>query len=456
MYLFSSAVQLVPGSERVGSGWPWRSSTWLAVSALVLVTACTSAEPADPTSSAPALLPPGFGGTSLAVLSDTDMTATAYTDGDLGEEAGADQLTVIPLTGEHTGAVSSAEVSNSVVAQPAALAVAPDGLLAVTAETTGPRSAEITTLKELPNGSRLTVTTLGPGAPKVVQTLTFPEHPETVDFSPDGRTLAVTFGPAEKRRLALVPVQGDRLGEPRYTGLPGIELPAEATRAAQVDWHPSSRFLAVTLPSLNKAAFFRVADDRRSVRPWGKPIEVGNNPFVGRFTPEGKHFVVTSTQWNLGVDAPPGRVSVTRFSTNRPAALRVVSEAEASYGSEGLTISLDGRWVVTSNIEFSANPVGDPGRTEYTSLSLFSLTPSGRIEHEDTVYDDAILTEAAVVDTTSTWVASTTFQQRQNLRSGGLKFWRIVDDRNSRGPKLVSTPYAVPLARGPHTMVLTP
>lgn len=120
------------------------------------------------------------------------------------------------------------------------------------------------------------------------QTLTFPAHPETVDFSPDGRTLAVTFGPAEPRRLALIPVDGQRLGEPVYVSLPRVDLPEKATQAAQVDRHPSSSFLAVTPPSLNAEAFFSVADDRRSIQPNGSPVPVDGNPFMGRFTPDGR------------------------------------------------------------------------------------------------------------------------------------------------------------------------
>lgn len=458
MHLLSSskchpAVRLTPDRGVVARAVTAAASVLLL--AVVPLSACT--KPAPPLGAATAFsMPPGYGGTRLAVLSDTDMTSAAYTGGDLGPDAGADRLSLVGLQGEQAGVVSGADVPNSVVAQPAALAVAPGGAMAVAAETTGPRTAATTKLTDLPDGSRLTVTSLTGSSPEVVQTLTFPAHPETVAFSPDGQTLAVTFGPAEPRRLALVPVADGRLQEPVFVGLPGIRLPEKATRAAQVDWHPSSRFLGVTLPSLNQEAFFAVAPDRRSVSPSGSPITVGENPFMGRFTPDGRFFVVSSTAWNLGVDAPPGTVAVTRFDASTSGDSRVVSRAPAGYGPEGLTVSPDGRWVVTTNIEFSANQVGDPTRTEYTSISLFALDGSGQITHEDTVYDDGVLSEAATVDTTGTWVATTAFQTRLDPGQGALAFWRIVDDRNSRGPKLVSTHYAVPLPRGPHTMVLVP
>lgn len=113
--------------------------------------------------------------------------------------------------------------------------------------------------------------------------------------------------------------------------------------------------------------------------------------------------------------------------------------------------------MITNDIESSANPAGDPRRTEYTSLSLFSLDPAGgRLTHHDTVYDDAILTESAAFDTTSTWVATTAFQRRGDPDRGAIDFWRIADDRNSGGPKLVSTEYSATLPRGPHSMVLIP
>lgn len=412
-----------------------------------------TAVPQDGTRSS---VPPGFGGRQLAVLSDTDMTATAYTGGNLGPDAGPDRLSLVPLQGERTGTVVGADVPNSVVAQPAALAIAPGGELAVAAETTGPRTPTTHKLADLPDGSRLTVVSLAGGTPEVVQSITVPAHPETVAFAPDGTTVAVTFGPGEPRRLALVPVADGRLGDPVFVGLPGARVPQKATRVAQVDWHPSSRFLAVTLPSLNAEAFYEVAPDRRSITPLGVPITVGNNPFMGRFTHDGRFFVVSSTAWNLGEDAPPGTVAVTRFDPGSVDATRVVSRAEAGYGPEGLTVSPDGRWVVTTNIELSANQVGTAARTEYTSISLFALDRTGQIDHADTVYDDAVLAEGAVVDGTGTWLATTAFQTRRDPESGAIEFWRIVDDRNSRGPRLVATHYSVPLPRGPHTMALIP
>lgn len=428
-----------------------------AIAAVVAASSAGTAIAASTSSAGSSSVPPGFVASALAVLSDADMVATAYTDGRLGPAAGHDRLSLVRTRGARAGTVAGADVSDSVVAQPAAVAVSPDGRLAVAAETTGPRSARTATLAQLPDGSRLTLTSLVGGTPRVLQVLRFPAHPETVDFSPDGRTLAVTFGPKEMRRLALVPVERGRLGAPVYVGLPGVRLPAAATRTAQVDWHPSSQFLGVSVPSLGVEAFFRVAPDRRSILPWGPPVEVGDNPFMGRFTPDGRHFVVTNTAWNLGSDAPVGTVAVTRFDDEDPARTRLVSRAPASYGPEGLTISPDGRKVITSNIEFSANRVGDPYRTEYTSLSLFTLDPaSGRLVHAHTVYSDAVLTESAAIDTTGTWLASTAFQRRADPAHGSVDFWRIVDDRNSQGPKLVATSYSVTLPRGPHSMVLIP
>ena len=63
-----------------------------------------------------AQIPPNFQGRYIAAISDGDMRAYAYIDGQLGDPRGPDQLSLVTLPLPATPALtSSIEVSNSVI-----------------------------------------------------------------------------------------------------------------------------------------------------------------------------------------------------------------------------------------------------------------------------------------------------------------------------------------------------
>ncbi|MEO1474255.1 MAG: hypothetical protein AAFS03_10045, partial [Pseudomonadota bacterium] len=79
--------------------------------------------------------PPGFDGRYIAAISDGDMRAYAYIDGQLGARRGPDELALVglPILGERL--TSRIEVSNTVINPVYSIAAAPDGNTVFVAET---------------------------------------------------------------------------------------------------------------------------------------------------------------------------------------------------------------------------------------------------------------------------------------------------------------------------------
>src|SRR3546814_9629142 len=81
--------------------------------------------------------------------------------------------------------------------------------------------------------------------------------------------------------------------------------------ATNVQWHPSGRYLAVNLNTLNQVAFFQVdeaADGKLALRAWGEPVAVGADPFVGRFTPDGRYYLTADWGRDFSATTLDGRV----------------------------------------------------------------------------------------------------------------------------------------------------
>ncbi len=407
--------------------------------------------------------PLDFQGTALVTIGDADMLASAYVDGRLGPAEGRDALSVIPLGGDPwTLRAFPVEVSNSVAGPPSSVATSPDGRYAFVVESFGQRPTGAQTFKELKPGSKLTVVDLATlSAPRILESIDIGKRPTSVSVSPDGRTVAVALHPLDGRQLALIPFRDGRLGEPVFVGMPGV---ARELEAPHVEWHPSGSFLAVTLFGRNEVVFYRVEDAGRSIVPWGNTVQVGKYPMMGRFTPDGRFFLNVNLYWGpdvagFWITAPRGDVTVIAFDAGTTASSprhSLVSRAETGVSPEGISISPDGRFVVTANLERSYLPHSDPRITWYSSLTLLSLDPvSGRVTSHGEFYSDGILPEAAVFDASSRYVASLTYDHFDDARPGGsVDFWRIVNDSTLTAPKLVRTGYSVPVERGPHSMAL--
>ena len=402
-----------------------------------------------------------FQGRLLISASDADMVPSAYIDGKLGPVDGADALSVIRLDrpGRELSAVEI-PASNSVTGPPASVVTTPDGRYALVIETRGqrPKQGARTTLKDLLPGRTITVVSLSdPDHPRVVQRLRTFEHPLSISLNASGSLAAITFslkGAGRAIPLAFYRFRYGRLSQPRTPKIPGWRAGDSLVDAA---FHPRENMLALldeTKPSLS---FVRVTESGSQIHlsRWGSSVTVEKGPFLVRFTPNGRYAVVNGTK------TPRGSVLSVRLSASVRAGgsphPQVVSRATTGFIPEGLNLSPNGRWVITTNLEHSYEPLGSPKQGFFSSLTLMRLDPeTGQLNRVGDFAFDGMLPETAVFDNSSRFLAVTNYSHFDAKKRGGaIDFWRIATDvTNPRRTELVKMNYSVPVTRGPQSMVI--
>jgi len=427
--------------------------------------------PIDAGTAVQAKAPPGyfdFKGRFLAVVSDVDILASAYIDNQLGERQPdmVDTLSIIPLNQGVEGlSTITLPVGNSVMAWPNNLALTPDGNFAFVTETFGsaPKGAKL--LSEIPQGRRLTVINLSnPKQPRIVDQLDLGNRPMAVAVHPDGNLLAVSLN-EPGRQIALIPFVNGKLGKPTFHNHPSIDDPKVLT--PHLEWHPSGRFLGVTLPDVNQAVFYEVDrsnQDKPRLRQWGNPIMTGKHPGVGHFTTDGRYFITTNLFWgedveNQFIGSDHGNLAVIQFAekaySQNEVRHQIVSIAPVGGSPEEFAISPDNRFVVALNMEASFLPWNDKRMDWYSSLTLLSLNPkTGRLTPHNTIPFEGILPEGITFDASGNYLVVANFDHFNPARKGAtVDFWRLL---KGEVPMLVKMDVSVPVMRGAHIVKLVP
>lgn len=434
---------------------------------LLACTALAAASPAPARADTPLA---GLTGRALIALADGDMVASAYIDGQLGEKR-PDLLHVIPLDG---GARTQAALplSNSVQVWPNVLDISRDGRFAVVSEPRAERPAGAAALRDIPPGRTLSLVDLtDPRAPRITAGIEL-EGPTAVSIHPGGRLVAVAL--LARGEVALVPIDEGRFGTPRIMALdlPGLADPT----VRDIAWHPSGDFAAVTLPGAARVAFMRLAgtDAAPALERWGDAIQTAPLPGRGRWTEDGRHYLVTVTGLHgavaqLAYGRSTSTLDVIRFdATDRPDSpptrgndgqaepeipgvshVRVASVPTGQGYVENFAISPDGRWVVGLNMRASWLPAGAPGRTAGSSLTLLRFdAATGDLVPVGEATTDALLPQGVAFDASSRRLVTTAFAFDDPRRDGGaLQFWAIEGEES---PVLRRLDGDVAMPRGTH------
>ena len=208
-------------------------------------------------------------------------------------------------------------VSNSVTSAPEILQLTRDGRTAFVAERLGERPERGDTVRDLPPGRRLFAIDLAEiPAPRLADTAEIGAFPEALSVSPDGRRVAVVSNTPEASLVQIAAYGEGRFGavarfDLAQLGITGsASTPRGGVTATNVHWHPSGRVLAVNINTQNRVAFFEVneAGGMLALRPWGNPVDVGTDPFVGRFTPDGRHYLTSNWGRNFAATNLEGRI----------------------------------------------------------------------------------------------------------------------------------------------------
>lgn len=401
---------------------------------------------------------PGIEGRALVSIHDGDMVASAYVNGQLGVQESPDALTVLSLANM---SVAQVEVSNSVAGAPTAIAVTPDGRFAVVSESFGPRAEGGTTFRDLTPGGSLTLVNISDlSAPTVVAEVEVGSRPDGLSISPDGTLVAVALHQSDGRGLAFVPLTDGALGEVSHASLPSMD---PSQRVSHVEWHPTENIVAIHMVDQAVIHFATVIRDGDAVtiEPYGNSVLTSKYPFMGRFSPDGALYLTSNLYWGPDItgtwtEAPEGDVTTIRLgeaSGDDAPRHVIVDRAMTARSPEGIAISPDGEWAVTTNLEVSYAPSDDPRHTPYSSLTLIDLDPTtGMMETIGTYAYDGILPEAAAFDASGRYVMVVNYDQLNGGPVGGsIDFWRLIEgDR----PKLVQTRTSIPVPHGPHSTAL--
>jgi DNA-binding beta-propeller fold protein YncE len=412
-----------------------------------------------------------FSGDALVVASDADMVATAYADAKLDRVVGIkDTLTILglPLTSDNIQK-SEIKVSNSVQSWPHILAVSPDRTKVYVAEVRG-RPAdgiqEFESIEQMPAGNKVSVVDItNVERPKVLQTLAVGTNPIHLSISPNGRFLAVNL--LEKgKNLALIKIQANGLlGKINYFSV--LENAFKSLNEA-VTWHRSGKFLAFTTASDGTdgsvVAFYEVlldGDENIRIQPYGDPIKAGNHLSMGKFTPDGKLFLVPDLKWRVYGRSllsflmnPQGELIAIQLNEQQRQP-KIVSRTEVGLSPEGLTISPDGKLAITVNMRRTYLPNWLPawrGR-DRNSLSLVAIEPnSGKLTQIDEYGFEGLLPEDIVFDAEGKSLAVVIFHDRIRApKTGKVEFWNVLEGSKL---KLERTNFKLSVTRGAHTMML--
>ncbi|MFC9896457.1 hypothetical protein ACFVMC_22445 [Nocardia sp. NPDC127579] len=412
--------------------------------ALVVLTACGATD-----------TEPGVTIDRIVALSDGDHLASTYVDGILAPEANRDLLSTLRIENGHVTA-EQIEVPNSVTSAPEVLALSPDGTTAFVTERLGRRQPGDTRAQQLPPGDRLFAVDLAQPQ-RITATATIAHYPEALAVSPDGTRIAVVSNTAEASYLQLIPWSSTGFGAPRVFDLATLGItghaagPRGGVLATNVQWHPGGRALAVNITTQDRVAFFTVED---TVRPWGAPVTTGRDPFVGRFTPDGRHYITSDwgrdlTTGNLAerLPATPSKLSVIRLAEGTTGH-HVTATAESDRSAEGLAVNPAGDRVATINMRGTAFPPDVPGYDEQGSVSLFRLDPAtGALTELGDYPLDGVLPEGGTFDPTGRYFLASVYQGRTPTSPGsGIQIYRVTADR------LVPA-LRVPLPHGVHQVV---
>ncbi|MEO0488894.1 MAG: hypothetical protein AAFZ49_04955 [Cyanobacteria bacterium J06659_2] len=439
-----------------------RLAAALAGLATVLAIVCTQ--------QAQAQLPLDFQGRYIAAISDADMRAYAYIDGQLGEPRGTDQLSLVTLPLSTTPVLtSSIEVSNSVINPVYSLVASQDGNVIFVAETKEQREPEDQVLSDLDLGTTLrAVDVSNPTAPVVIAEVEVGIDPQGVSLDASGTTLALATKDPETP-LTFVTFSDGGFGEPVQLPMRGFspiaELPDGGMLPHHVEWHPTADIVAVNANFRGQVQFFRIMRDANGrvsdVMPWGNRVVTSKWPMSGKFSADGHFYVTNDLQWGpdvrgFYVNAPPSQLTVIELApldAEEDAQHFVVGGVSLPRHAESLAFSNDGTLIATSNIGQTWLAPDEPGYS-LSSLSLIQFdTATGQMTPVGDWTFDGILPEGIAFDASDQYVVAGVFEyDTPEPRQGALEFWQV--NRSEDRLSLARTDYRIETGPGAHSLIV--
>lgn len=407
-----------------------------------------------------------FNAAAIIAVSDLDMAGTGYADRKLRQLVGqSDALSIVSALDTATPRTVSTRVSNSVTGWPGPIALSADNRFAYVIETQGEIDDGIVKADNVYTGSpgswltTLDITDLQ--APRVVARTRIGANPTAVTLIAGGNALVISRRD-DRAPLAIVTLAD---GLPTATKLVGFPIAIKGPRASDkgvpyVSANADGTMLALNL-AFTHIGFARIVRDPAgsvtSIIPFGEPVEAGKWLSMGKWSPDGRHFIVTDTGWGPGqfdavLNSAGALVSIAVGADGKH---RIASRLATSLSPEGMDFSVDGKHIAVANMERTYLPEGLPfalfsGRERY-SLSLVGFdNNSGKLAMLDgPVAFEGVLPEDVVFDDAGTMLAVAVFHERSEAPKAG---W--VELVGINGSRIVPTGKRITLPRGVHDLAV--
>ncbi|QRF63229.1 WD40 repeat domain-containing protein [Variovorax paradoxus] len=275
-------------------------------------------------------------------------------------DAPCDTMDLIDATSFPQRVVATVDVRTTIVGPPQAVALSPDGQLAVVSAPNRYAAARDECVFE----NYLQVVDLSIESPRVVQRVPTSHHPQGVAFHPSGHLLlAATVGGT----IESFAVEGQRL-------VRTSEMIVSSGRLSGVTFTADGTTAIVLLRDAQGAAVLEV--EGSSVHLTNERISTGVAPYAVDVCGDGRWAVIG----NVGLAGLPGFAgqlagdadTVTLVDISRRP-FRAVQHLSVPALPEGVAISPNGRWIAALTMDGSNLKPDNPGRRERGRIRLFEL-----------------------------------------------------------------------------------
>ncbi|PRX54904.1 hypothetical protein CLV81_3309 [Flagellimonas meridianipacifica] len=405
---------------------------------------------------------PNFKGRLLAI-SDADMIAGAYANGELNKVNGIeDELLLVDGSGDSSNPMEPLHVSNSVISWPAILEWNPTNQLAYVAETRSVHKGDAQKMgnvfTDFPVGKKITVVDYTNAAtPKIVQEKEVGENIQGVSINASG-TLLVSGSTTIGKELVVMGLKEGLIESVQYFTHEDISTKDTGNGGIRtIEFHPTKNIIAANLNNTH-LIFFKITDNNGtiSLSQLGKTMEVAKRWSVGNWHPSGKYFILSDLRWGDGLgQITHGKGKLVSIGFDEGGNHTIIDKEKVGLSPEGFDISPDGNYAVTANMRRTWAPKKGfwfvPARKE-SSLSLVKINPdTGELTKVGKDYGfEGALPEDAVFDLENNTIAVAVYHDRNEEfpTEGWIDFWEVKDD------ELIKTEKQLKVARGVHNLLL--
>ncbi len=401
------------------------------------------------------------------------MPYSVIADGALrpsGFAPAADALSIIrlpiPDPGSAPGAKAaatylSAPVSNSALGPPRTLAILPGGSRALVLSTRGPAPESAASIGDLPPGGLLSLVDLSGNSPFTAASIDLGPRVSSLSLNRAGDLAVVARSTPDLNELVFVRIDPSALSI--ATRIPFTDVkPGPGVALGSAMFSPDGAALAVTVLGEDAVFFLRLIRDQGilGIRAWGPPVRVGNFPFNGAWSGDGRHFFTCDLNWGKPgaydlINAPPGGLSVIRLrDEDAPESAHVLtSQVAVGVGNEGLAVSplgadADHDLLAIGNLRRSFLPASDPRFTRGGSFNLVTVdrrTGEARVLGE---WPCAAGPQGLAFDARGEALLVPDFED------GALQVWRIA--REGASARAAFTGVRIGVPQGPHEVAIIP